>query len=402
MLIWRGLLNPVSTVANSLFGGTLARHIATVLSIHARYVELLFFPIRLAGDYAPPVIEVPESLLAPPALLGALWLALLIVLAIRFYRRGWLRASFGILWYLITMLPVSHIIPHHELAAEHYLYIPLVGLALCAADLLQRVWRRIEADASGENAAQSTARRRIIIALIGIALILLGARSFLRAFDYQSEIAHSSATIRYFPASVRGRARLGLALLAEEKFQEARPHLQYVLGTEFQGSARQDVLRILGEYFVAHAQYKKSVRLLEEFLSLRPDNRPALTALSKAYFELGAISRAHQINGRLVELEPFSADYRYKLALTSLMLNRHSDASVQVFNALDVEPNHIDALLLAANITASSEPDVALNLLEKAERALEDAPAEKRASRRKLLRRLRDKLGYGRDESPNR
>lgn len=398
ILVWRGLLHPVSTVAHSLFGGTLARHIATILAVHGRYVELIFFPMRLSGDYAPPVIHVPDSLFALPALFGALWLTLLVGLALYFYRKHRRRASFGISWYLVTMLPVSHLIPHHELAAEHYLYIPLLGLALCTADLLQHLWEKIDPHATESNKAQMAARRRIMLFLISLVLILLAARSFNRAFDYQSEAAHAGATVKYFPTSVRGQARLGLALLADDNFEEARPHIEYVLGTSFQGSARQDVLRILGEYFVEHAQYKKSLKLLEEFLSLRPSNKSATVALSKAYFELGAMQKAYKLNQQLVAQTPNSAEFRYKLALTAFMLKHRDIAREQALNALKFEPDHLDSLLLAANLTMENDRSKALKLLDRAESALAQDSAEQRVPHEKLLRRLRDKIGYGHDE----
>jgi tetratricopeptide (TPR) repeat protein len=384
MVVWRGLLKPVSTVADTFFGGSLTAHVATVLGMHARYVELIFFPWRLAGDYAPPVIEVQSSLASPMAIAGSLWLALVVGLCAYCYRRGWQRESLGLAWYVVTMLPVSHIIPHHEIAAEHYLYIPLVGLALAVAAFTQRFWAR-----GGEHAPHN---RRLVLVVIVVILTAMSLRTFYRAFDYQSQTAHARATVDHFPTSVRGRARLGLALLQDEGFESAKPHLHYVLGTSFQGSARTDVLRELGEYFVANADYQKSIKLLSEYASLRPRDREPLEALSKAYFETGNLDEAHQINQRLVTLAPDNAEYRYKTALTAWLGGKKSQAQEQVARALQLDANHVDSLLLAATASIESNPKQAANFLNRADQLLRDRQDEAQERQHRLLRKLREEL----------
>ena len=49
--------------------------------------------------------------------------------------------AFGIIWFFVTLLPVCHIFPHHELLAEHYLYLPSVGFCLVTAVLFNSVFK---------------------------------------------------------------------------------------------------------------------------------------------------------------------------------------------------------------------------------------------------------------------
>ncbi len=46
--------------------------------------------------------------------------------------------AFAIIWFFVTLLPVCHIFPHHELLAEHYLYLPSFGFVLLVSLLLTR------------------------------------------------------------------------------------------------------------------------------------------------------------------------------------------------------------------------------------------------------------------------
>jgi tetratricopeptide (TPR) repeat protein len=289
------------------------------------------------------------------------------------------------------MLPVSHIIPHHELAAEHYLYIPIVGLALTAAALLQRAWL---------THLQNTSpmQRRLFALALAMVLVLMAARTFVRSFDYRSETAHAQATVRHFPTSVRGRARLGLSLLKERGLESARPHLEYVLGTSFQGSARADVLRALGEHFVAKAEYQRGIKLLAEYTSLRPRERAPLEALSKAYFEVGRLDKAHEVNVTLVNLAPRNAEYRYKIALTAWLSGERKTAHEHIRRALEFDSNHLDALLLGATVATEEDPIGASRFLERAHSLLQKRSDDPLDRQRRLLRKLREKLDYAQDE----
>ena len=82
----------------------------------------------LLADYAG-YFSVSSSILEPQAwasiiLLIALALGMLFVV-----RFAWLLA-FGIAWFGVTLLPVSHLIPYPEMVAEHYLYLPSIGFML--------------------------------------------------------------------------------------------------------------------------------------------------------------------------------------------------------------------------------------------------------------------------------
>ncbi|MBA2663816.1 MAG: hypothetical protein H0U74_16125 [Bradymonadaceae bacterium] len=385
--IYRGVLNPLSTMANSYFGGTLSNHIGVVLSIHARYVELLFFPYRLAGDYAPPVIDVPSSLLAFAPFSGLLWLAALGALVVFFARKHWSREAFGIGWYLVTMLPVSHIIPHHEPAAEHYLYVPLFGLVLATTSLAQRYF-----------ATRASGKGRILLAVVAVALAsTMVLRTMVRSMDYQGELSHAQATLRHHPDSTRAHARAGLALLKQDKFAEATTHLQFVLGTTFQGSARLDALNGLGLYYIRKEQYALALKPLEEFVSLRPTDITALEALGKVLWELGELERAHRVHLGLRELNPSSFAYAYLASLSAYRLGDVEQARRHIVAAVNDESADIDSLLLAMTLYGLDAPSDALHYLGRAKDALAEAPDENTPQRQHLIERMTEMLSRASD-----
>jgi len=124
--------------------GSKARFL-TAVALWFQYLRLLFFPLDLAVDYDPGILF-PSEVVDGAVLLGALVLAGWLVAWIRCWRCLPL-AALGLLWFGVTILPVSNLLfPTGVLLAERTLYLPSVGLAFLVAGVADRVatlrWRR--------------------------------------------------------------------------------------------------------------------------------------------------------------------------------------------------------------------------------------------------------------------
>ncbi len=98
-------------------------------------IALYYFPRQLGvGTLClDPDLETVYSMVNPAFLSGAVVLIAFLVIVCFAIRRAPL-VSLGLVWYLISILPTSSIIPLNDLAAERRTYLPNVGfcLALCA------------------------------------------------------------------------------------------------------------------------------------------------------------------------------------------------------------------------------------------------------------------------------
>lgn len=114
--------------------GTPAR-VLTAVALWAQYARLLLLPMDLVSDYDPGVLFPSES---PDlgVLLGLAVLGVLVWTVMRSWRRMPL-VSLGILWFGVTILPVSNLLfSTGVLLAERTLYLPSVGLSLAVGGLL--------------------------------------------------------------------------------------------------------------------------------------------------------------------------------------------------------------------------------------------------------------------------
>ena len=107
-------------------------------------------------------------------------------------RRPWL--GFGLLWFLLQLVPTNGLIARYDLVNDRELYLALVGPALIAGVVLARLRPPI----AGTLAAAAL-------------VVLLGVATLVRNLDYASEIALWEATVRASPAKARPWNNLGYA-----------------------------------------------------------------------------------------------------------------------------------------------------------------------------------------------
>jgi tetratricopeptide (TPR) repeat protein len=118
---------------------------------------------------------------------------------------------------LITILPVSHIIPIREIAAEHYLYVPLFGFCLIAGILLDALCGA-PASLRGQKAP---ARLFVGYALVTVLLAGAVARTVVRNRDWLDEERFWSVTTQTAPRSARAHYNLAGVYKRQKRTQDA-------------------------------------------------------------------------------------------------------------------------------------------------------------------------------------
>jgi hypothetical protein len=98
------------------------------------YLALAVFPIRQTIDYDVPWARSPWEL---GTLLGFTAVAGLAIMA-WIWRRRYPAATFGVAMFLLLLAPTSSFIPLADPIAEHRMYLPMIGVALIAAEALVR------------------------------------------------------------------------------------------------------------------------------------------------------------------------------------------------------------------------------------------------------------------------
>jgi tetratricopeptide (TPR) repeat protein len=188
------------------------------------------------------------------SILGLVVVAVLVVTCAKKGRGQGVRI-FGAIWFIAAYLPISNIVQLNATAAEHWLYLPSVGfliwLAGCTFQLSQP-WRRF------------------IPAATAVAVIALGARSFVRSSDWANEETFYKRT---FAAGVRS-ARVAINL---------------------------------GQIYSNRGEYAKAEKIFRAVLDCNPGYPNAQNHLAGVLFNEGKIKQAEQL---YAEVEKKSAESR--------------------------------------------------------------------------------------------
>lgn len=163
------------------FGASAITHVLLVLEAVGRYSALVLWPDNLTLGRGR--LRFADGVLAPGwpyVIAGAATLVLLLAVAWRARDRA-PALSLGLLAYGALLLPVSGVIwlGNDVLVSPRYLYEPMLGVSLACAALL------------ATRPRQGTLVRGLCLALV----VCLGARSFMRSGDFESEEAFWRAEI---------------------------------------------------------------------------------------------------------------------------------------------------------------------------------------------------------------
>jgi Flp pilus assembly protein TadD len=262
-------LKPLNTFLQNayFFSGTnevsRSAYLFTQLPIIVSYLRLVFFPF---GQNVEHFINFYYSFLNPAVILSTIFIIAVCVCGVSLYRKGQRLIPFGIAWFFVCLFPTSSVYPLATAMYEHRLYLPLMGMVLCATVVLNYGLRQGK-----------------IRALIGAGIILvLGVLTVSRNYLWRSELALLEDAVRKAPLNVRA---------------------QLILGETYYR---------LGKVEPAFALFKKAVHL-------SPDNPNAHHDMGIIYLEKKDMQRAKEEFSRAVALNRSYANPYINLAYIALL-----------------------------------------------------------------------------------
>ena len=211
-------------------------------------------------------------------------------------RREWV--FFGGMWFFITLVPVSQIFPHHELMAEHYLYLPLAGVMIAVSSLWRELWEK---------------RRGLAAGVIIVIVVLYSVRTIERNQDWRDGMTLWSGVVKAAPESARGHDNLGTEYFKRKEYRAALQHYQ-------------EAVRLRPEHAIFHNNLGMAYGALSNLPDARKEFEKAIALnkkLGKAYFNLATV---HYFE------EKYPDDKQLSYALGQSMGNPHKTCDEQIDN----------------------------------------------------------------------
>ena len=201
-VVVKGASQRVGSGRIEYWGGSFLTNMMTAIRVHAWYLKQLVFPTPIAQYLG--VFEPSQAQFEWRVALSLLLVGGVLVYGFFLLNRDRLMA-FAIFSYFVFLLPVSQIIPHHELLADHYLYLPMMSFGLFVALLVRKLATRYKS------------LKKPIYAAFAIVVIIFAVMTVVQNKTWKNERVLWAANLKAAPNSPRAALNLG------NTYQESDP-----------------------------------------------------------------------------------------------------------------------------------------------------------------------------------
>jgi tetratricopeptide (TPR) repeat protein len=285
------------------------------------YFGKILWPAGLSCLY--PYSGVKDILIYLLSLAGCLAILIVTIRTAKHTRK----AVFGILFFLITLLPVLQFVPFGTaIVADRYAYMASIGLFYLIAETVAWAYKKI-----------AERNRLFSVVLITIFLILsVGGLSILtwkRCAVWKDGITLWNDVLEKYPCPMAYVNR-GVLFAARKDYDKA---LNDFLKLPYHGAVTR--YAYLGKLYNEMGQSDKAITVFEQSLKMGVTPALACFSLAKTYSKLGKEDVAISFYKKALEIDPGYAAACYDLGLLYKKLGKKDDAHMMLRRALEMEPD---------------------------------------------------------------
>jgi Flp pilus assembly protein TadD len=311
----------------------------------AFYLGKLVWPRHLAIDYG----RRPDVVLAHGWGYAAWLVPAGAALAAAMLRRRVPKLAVGLGVFAVALLPVLGLTPFdfqgYSTVADHYLYMPMLGIGLAVAAMVQE-------------------RGKVATAALLLAVAVLGVRSFRQCRYWHDDLTIFSHTLAVNPTSIAGLNGLSRLDLAAGKNGPAQAYARQLIAAQPQSALG---YIDLGAALRRDGHVDEAVASWRQGLDRSPQSVYLLLNLAMAVSGPGHNQEAIEYLRRAAAAEPDNQPVQYNLGAMLLEDGRANEAAEPLARAVELAPRDTSALVELATVLAmQGDLDGAQRQLEKA------------------------------------
>ncbi|MCH7871780.1 MAG: tetratricopeptide repeat protein, partial [Planctomycetes bacterium] len=326
------VVNVRATSGASLFAEA-AEHLrgprlARVFLAMDNYLRHLVWPVGLASYYpTPPLVQWsdPATLRAMgvtiPILLGTMWACLRSRVAL-----------LGAVWFGSTIAATLPFLPaRNVLAADRYMYLPIIGLAWAGAFFGHALYRRCAT-------AWSSGSARAIVGVTAVVLVpaLIGTCWHVAGF-YSTPLRKTQRIANLFPDTPRVWEPVGWLHYRDERYDEAIECAEKELRHDAP-AVRSGAHQLIGMCEMRRGNVEVALERLRKALDINPESTLAKYRLARAYDDLGYPEKALPLYRLAVEQAPGHNPTINRLAKFYHRLGRIAESRAAYQQQIDNNP----------------------------------------------------------------
>lgn len=291
----------------------------TSAEVIVRYLAILVVPLGLHMERA----VAPVTSLVDPAALAAAAAVVALLASIVPMRTRSGPVALGAAWFLVALLPVANVVPLATFMAEHWLYVPIMGLCL----------------AVGWAAARSTAGTVVAVVVI----VLFSGLTVRRTMDWRDGRTLYESLLPLAPDSIRVHVNLAQAYQDGGDGPRARAAYAEVVRRWPDRPETADALNNLGNLDRDADRPEAALRAFEAALALQPNHVAARNGRALALQAVGRVDDAERELAAALAIDPTAATTHSNLGNLYFRRREITRARDAYLEAVRLDPDHADA-----------------------------------------------------------
>ncbi len=317
------------------------RYLITQFYVIVRYMRLILLPVGQNVDYGWDMYHSPfePGVVVPFLFLLFLYggVGYLFFVSRRNCNGYGVLVSWGMVWFLVTLLVESSIIPIRDVIFEHRVYLPMAGMI---PGMVTGMYWLLER-------ALHPWRGYIRWLMVLFLAVPLGAGTYIRNGVWADEVALWEDSVSKSPWNARAHNNLGLAYEGMGRMEEAkREYMEAIRIDPSYAEAHNN----LGLIYEAEGRIEDAMREFKKAVELKPRLAEAHNNLGNIYLNLGRIDDALREYMETIRLKPHFAEAYNNLGLVYERLGLPERAMEEYRKALVYKPDYIIARYHLANV----------------------------------------------------
>ncbi|MBI3585340.1 MAG: tetratricopeptide repeat protein [Nitrospinae bacterium] len=317
--------NPVE---ENISAWSFSERLMTIPYLILKYLLLLIAHVSLSADY---VITPINSVISLKFIIPVIVIMFIIMLPLIFNLQSSIfnrQSAFGILFLLLTLLPVYNVIPIANPFAERYLYLPSVGFVIIIFSIIQSV-----------NIKQEGKKFYIPISMI-IIISIYSLAVVNRNVIWRDELSLWSDVVSKSPDKASGHNNLGNDYRNQGQLDEAiKEYLIAIrIKPDFAGAYNN-----LGVAYAKQGRLSEAIQEYQASLRINPNDAGVHNNLGVAYDMQGRINEAIDEYQVAIRINPDYVEAYYNLGNAYVKQGRIDEARKEFETVLRLKPDDFDS-----------------------------------------------------------
>lgn len=292
----------------------------TVPYLIVNYMRLSFFPVSLSAEYS--IVPI-STLFSSSFIVPGIILIIMYSLALMNKKK---EAIFGIIFFMITLIPALNIYPLGNPFAERYLYLPVAGFIIISGVMI----------ASCEGLKNRYLSLSLIVLISGIYTISAVSRHGV----WRDSYTLWTDTLSKKPDSVRAHNNLALFYANQGMFDSAIYHYETALKLKNDDWHAHDNM---GNLYTVLGRYDEAIQHFQSAIKFNP-NGNTYNNLGFVYLRIGKIEEAIEEFRNALKLSPRLIKAYNNLGNAYLRKGMKKEAKAQFEMVLTMQPDNRSAL----------------------------------------------------------